>query len=556
MKKTLVGLFIALAFCNPANAQKSKASLQTEINTSWPDNKNNLITPKLLRGPPQDIVNSYLDLNGASSFACPANQALIGFTNLSTPLCGTVASGSPALTASHIFVGNGSNVAADVAMSGDCAMVISGAITCLSTNGVVFAPSATTDTTNANNITSGTLLAGRFPALTGDVTTVAGSLATTLATVNSNTGTWGSSSLCAAFNVNGKGLITAAAQSACTPAIANVTGLGTGVGTFLATPSSANLAAAVTDETGSGALVFGTTPTLTVNDGSLTLQNTADTTKKAIFSLSGIGTATTRTYSLPNASDTFTLNGTTQTLTNKTISGASNTITNVSLATGVTGNLPVTNLNSGTSASSSTFWRGDGTWATPAGGGNVTGPGSSTNTALVRWSGTAGTAILNDVILSDGAGNLTRTGGIAIQGTNTNNNATAGNIGEYIEGVVPVGSGIALTSGTQTNVTSISLTAGDWEVTGACYFSTTATTSYVRYACGASTTSATIDATVGRYSDTSIPATVPNLIPFTSVFSGVRYSLASTTTVFLVGLGTFSASTSNIYGTIRARRMR
>ena len=46
------------------------------------------------------------------------------------------------------------------------------------------------------------------------------------------------------------------------PISTGVSGLGTNVATFLGTPSSANLASAVTDETGSGALVFGTSPTL------------------------------------------------------------------------------------------------------------------------------------------------------------------------------------------------------------------------------------------------------------------------------------------------------
>lgn len=117
-------------------------------------------------------------------------------------------------------------------------------------------------TVGATNL-SGTNTGDQTITLTGDITgTGTGSFATTLATVNSNVGTFGSATQAPQFTVNGKGLMTAASNVTVTPAVGSITGLGSGVATFLATPSSANLAAAVTNETGTGALVFATSPTL------------------------------------------------------------------------------------------------------------------------------------------------------------------------------------------------------------------------------------------------------------------------------------------------------
>jgi hypothetical protein len=76
---------------------------------------------------------------------------------------------------------------------------------------------------NAGNLNAGTILAARMPALTGDITTSAGAVATTLATVNGNVGSFGSATAAATFTVNAKGLITAAGSTTITPAFSSIT---------------------------------------------------------------------------------------------------------------------------------------------------------------------------------------------------------------------------------------------------------------------------------------------------------------------------------------------
>jgi hypothetical protein len=268
--------------------------------------------------------------------------------------------------------------------------------------------------------------------VSGDAT-LAATGALTLATVNSNVGSFGSATQCVAFTTNGKGLITAASATTCTPAVGSITGMGTGVATWLATPSSANLRAALTDETGTGAAYFQGGDLGTPSAGVLT-----NATGLPIGTgVSGLGTGCATFLGTPSSAN---LRGC---LTDEVGTGAayfvggalgtpsSGTATNFTglpLTTGVTGTLPVGNggtgatslsaaLDSFSSSQGSVLYRNATQWValSPGTAGQfLTTQGAGANP---NWSsGGAGTGTVTQVVCGTGlsGGTITASGTCAI----------------------------------------------------------------------------------------------------------------------------------------------
>lgn len=258
---------------------------------------------------------------------------------------------------------------------------------------------------------------------------------------------------------------------------------------FAAT-TSAQLLGIISDETGSGALVFGTSPTI----GSPAISG--------------------------------------GTITNAPISGSTGSFTTLAASSTVSG------------AGFSTYLA-----APPAIGGTTPAAGAFTTLAA--------------------SGLITPTSTIGIKGTATNDSAQAGSVGEFVcaqvtNGGSPAGCAtnsstpVSLTTNITANITSISLTAGNWLVFGNVGFVPAGTTVVTAEGGWTSTASATLALTPNNGSFSFYNGLSSTAGANQNTFSvGMQtLKLSATTTVFLEGFSAFSVSTQGAIGFIGAWRIR
>lgn len=283
------------------------------------------------------------------------------------------------------------------------------------------------------------------------------------------------------------------------PVSTGISGLGTGVATFLATPSSANLRSALTDETGTGAAVFGTAPT--ISQPNLVGTTTNDNASAGNFG-EYIDTGTGN-------------NNATATVTMTIASPCVVTWTNHKFTLGTTTALRFTT-----------------TGALPTGL-------------------TAGTTYYLKPIDAN-TFNVATTAANALAGTfiNTSGSQSGTHTGDV---------NVSLVAATAQDVAAVSLTAGDWDVSGQILVFTSATTTVTFVGGGLSLVSNTIDRTWGRRLsiDFSNNTQVPGNSEYTVFNIGpARFSLSATTTIFAHAQSNFGTSTAFSAGWIRARRIR
>ena len=138
-----------------------------------------------------------------------------------------------------------------------------------------------------------------------------------------------------------------------------------------------------------------------------------------------------------------------------------------------------------------------------------------------------------------------------IPGTTTNDSAIAGNIGQFI---TATSSAVSMTSTVGINLTSIDLTAGDWDITAGFFGNGSGTPVVSDYWCSINTVTATNVNTQGQaFRVRGFNMTDPVIL---AGAGPLRASISGNTTYFLNAQVTFAPGTFSTTGIIRARRIR
>jgi len=480
--------------------------------------------------------------SGVTTYAfSSANQAtLIEFTNNSAQINATLPGTA---LASGWWV--------DVQNTGSHALVItpaSGTINGGATLTLSSGSGARIASNGTNYYIQGGIQSSSSLTLTGDVTgSGSGSIATTVGSIGGKT-----VSLAGALSTSG-------AYSIALTATGN---------TSLTLPTSGTLTALGNSVTGTGNIVLASSPTL--SNPTMTTPTLGVATATSVNGLtitSGTGTLT-----IPNGV-TFAVSGAFS--TTLAVTGA----TTLTLPTSGT----VTALGNSVTGSGAIVLAGSPTLTTPSIG-DATGSsvivsagfgstgayiGSVTVGILIDYTAgfgrigvgpSAGINLYSDdgatlLAAFSSAGSLTL--GQGIVGTTAGGNAVSGQVGEYVSANVLVGSAVSLTTNIAANVTSISLTAGDWDVSGSVCFTAPGTTNFDHSFQWVSATSATFptmpNSNGGGYffwGAVSVDSTIP--LPAGTI----RINVSTTTTVYLSTRATFTISTLGAFGFIRARRVR